>query len=58
MGVRFRETYGLLRFGARGPARGQPCGSLVPCSDSDSVSIRLPHFGVHLQRNKQKTQHV
>lgn len=52
MGLRFRETYGLLRFGARNPARHQSHGSLVPWPDS--VPVRLPHFGVDLQRKKQK----
>lgn len=52
MGLRFRETYGLLRFGARDPARHQSHGSLVPWPDS--VPTRLPHFGVDLRRKKQK----
>lgn len=58
MGGRFRETYGLLRFGTRGPARGQShdlVACLVPCPDSDSVLIKWRHFGVDLYRNKQKT---
>lgn len=52
MGLRFSETYGLLRFGARDLARHQSHSSLVPWPDS--VPTRLPHFGVDLQRKKQK----
>lgn len=51
MGVRFRETYGLQGFGAQGPARHQCHGILLACPGS--VSIRLPHFGTDLQKNKQ-----
>lgn len=57
MGERFRETYGLLRFGARGPARGRShdlVACLVPCPGSESVLIRWPHVGVDFYRNKQK----
>lgn len=41
MRVRFRETDGLLRFGPRGPAKGQSHSTLVPWPDPDSVSIRF-----------------